>query len=1105
MADSVQPVAGEFLVNTSTEGQQSGAVVTSLAGGGLVVAWLDRGSSEDTNPDQYLRAQVLSADGTPVGSEFVVATKANDMSAPASITQLADGSICISWPDAQTVKAQIFATSGDLIGGELNLATSPLAQGFLHELKALPGGGFVLAWTGTDGPNPTVDSVIKAQLFDSSGASAGAEITVSGPTGNYPNSPSVAVSEDGSFVVTWDESIGSSNGVSHLSSDSDVKARLFAANGAPLAGEFMVNVDTTNHQSTNAVAALDGGGFVVTWTDESSGDRNISARIYSADGAPAGDSFVVNSITEETQHRPEVVGLEGGGFIVTWEGGEIWARAFAADGTPLGDDFQVNTQTDSIQQGQEIAVAGDGRFVITWADRIGDGSSSGVKAQLFAIVGEVTNELPFEGTPTDLDTEINVGDEALDLTGSYNVNAMIYEGSSGPDQLVMAGTNDFLVLDDGIGDSPMLTEIEEIQAGDGNDVVVLQSDRFAYGDVVIDGGAGDDFLAAGDGDDTLLGDTGNDTLIGGSGGDGLDGGTDNDRLVGGEGDDTLDGGEGDDTAVFSGARNDYAVTWDGEAYTVTDLRGVAAATFAARSTGLMALTTPVPTGTDTVRNVEWFVFGGVTFAASALLNTPPSIISDGGGDAAEITLAENTKVVTTVSALDPDAGQSLTYSISGGSDAGRFGIDPITGELSFLSAPDFETPSDADADNVYEVEVGVSDGQASDVQLLTVTIANQTGVTIIGTLRNDLINASSTVPGKPLPTGEEDTIRGGNGNDTIDGLGGNDTLFGDDGNDTLRGGDGSDHLDGGRGRDQLHGGAGDDIYALGNERDDVFDAAGNDTITSTVSRNLMSYGAVEHLVLMGNGNIDGTGNGKANTITGNGGKNVLDGAGGVDTLAGGAGSDTYILDGGSDAVIDSGGADDAITSTISRDLGDYAGIERLILTGSMHADGTGTDGSNDIFGNAGRNLLSGKGGHDRLSGGRGNDTLVGGEGNDRLDGEPDSDILIGGTGQDTMSGGSGADRFVFEDVSDSIPLSADIIADFAVRSGDRIDVSALYAGALAYRGTGGFTGAGQVRVSDVSGPDVVVEVNLGGSLAADFAVRLKNVSANSLSAGDFML
>jgi len=50
-----------------------------------------------------------------------------------------------------------------------------------------------------------------------------------------------------------------------------------------------------------------------------------------------------------------------------------------------------------------------------------------------------------------------------------------------------------------------------------------------------------------------------------------------------------------------------------------------------------------------------------------------------------------------------------------------------------------------------------------------------------------------------------------------------------------------------------------------------------------------------------------------------------------------------------------------------------------------------------------------------------------------------------------------------------------------------------------------FTGAGQVRINDIAGADIIVEVNTGGSLGADVSVRLKATTLASMSAGDFLL
>ena len=81
------------------------------------------------------------------------------------------------------------------------------------------------------------------------------------------------------------------------------------------------------------------------------------------------------------------------------------------------------------------------------------------------------------------------------------------------------------------------------------------------------------------------------------------------------------------------------------------------------------------------------------------------ITSNGGGTTASVSAAENQTAVTTVTSTDVDASATATYSISGGADAAKFAINRSTGVLTFVAAPDFETATDAGANNVYDVQV----------------------------------------------------------------------------------------------------------------------------------------------------------------------------------------------------------------------------------------------------------------------------------------------------------------------------------------------------------------------------------------------------------------
>ncbi len=109
-----------------------------------------------------------------------------------------------------------------------------------------------------------------------------------------------------------------------------------------------------------------------------------------------------------------------------------------------------------------------------------------------------------------------------------------------------------------------------------------------------------------------------------------------------------------------------------------------------------------------------YPYGGVSAAdyivAVTEVNAAPEF--DGAG---EFQVNENQIAVGAVSASDSD-GDSITYSLSG-DDQGLFSIDSDTGVLTFISAPDFESPADADGDNVYDVLVSATDTKSAESSL----------------------------------------------------------------------------------------------------------------------------------------------------------------------------------------------------------------------------------------------------------------------------------------------------------------------------------------------------------------------------------------------------
>ena len=313
----------------------------------------------------------------------------------------------------------------------------------------------------------------------------------------------------------------------------------------------------------------------------------------------------------------------------------------------------------------------------------------------------------------------------------------------------------------------------------------------------------------------------------------------------------------------------------------------------------------------------------VTDVPEGPTNHPPVITSNRGGSTASISLRENTTAVTTVTATDPDAGQTRTYSIIGGADAAQFTINATTGALAFLAAPDYEHTADAGGNHIFDVIVQASDGNGgTDTQAIAVTVGDSNPEIVTGDASANTFFASSDL----------EAFFGSGGNDTVsyafahaavtanlsniltnkgEALGdvyiSIENLTGSAFNDKLTGDLGANILDGGAGGDQLDGAGGSDTasYAratagitadLSKSSNNTGEATG-DTYQSI--DNLLGSNFNDRLVGNDSNNVL-TGGAGADTLIGNTGDDTLIGGRGVDTLNGGAGKDVIVYQSAND-------------------------------------------------------------------------------------------------------------------------------------------------------------------------------------------------------------
>ncbi|MEO0449271.1 MAG: CHRD domain-containing protein [Pseudomonadota bacterium] len=157
----------------------------------------------------------------------------------------------------------------------------------------------------------------------------------------------------------------------------------------------------------------------------------------------------------------------------------------------------------------------------------------------------------------------------------------------------------------------------------------------------------------------------------------------------------------------------------------------------------------------------------VTVTVDNVNDTAPVFISG-----AAVTVTENGTDAYQAEATDAD-GDAVTFSLSG-DDAALFTIDEATGLVTFVAAPDFEAPADANGDNAYQITVTANDGTNSTSQSVTITVSDQ--LEVVGTDQNDVLTGSD----------QDDILDGGAGDDILDGLGGSDSLIGGAGSDLFQ-------------------------------------------------------------------------------------------------------------------------------------------------------------------------------------------------------------------------------------------------------------------------------------------------------------------------------
>lgn len=641
----------DLRVSTFASGQQQQPDIAVGSLNNFVITWQSRGQDGD---GFGIFGRAYGGSTAPLASEFLVNSTTQGNQTDATVAMSDSGNFVVTWASDQAIGrglyAQLFQQTGQRIGSEFRVGAVGLGtQQANPDVAADALGNFVVAYE-NQGLNPNSlgqdasGTGVFAQRFDRTGAVVGPEFRVNTLTQGNQTTPAVAMNGLGEYVVTW---------VSPSRGGLGIFGQRYSNTGQPLGIEFQVNSDNQGSQSAPSVAFDNSGNFVVAWQGRGGRDSDgygIYAQRYGLNGNPVGDQLLVNSTTRGDQTTPSVAIDGSGAFTVVWASGNrrssVYGQRFLSTGGRDGSEFQINQSNVNDQLNPAVALSPTADFIVTWQEQDRRGNSS-IRARTSVFKNQIRGSRAndnLEGT--------NQGDQILGLGGDDRLQGLggndVLRGGPGNDRLEAGNDNDLLQggtnddsLDGGNGDdtltggsgidtfvlrakrgSTLITDFqagtdrlglsaginqEDIRIEQQGDTTILtwrgvrlatllgvRAQDITPGDFTdasiagkrILGTSRADSLVGSNGSDEILGLGGSDSLSGRAGSDSLEGGNGGDRLFGEDGADTLIGGAGRDS-LTGGRGDDFLEANDGND---TLIGGVGADTFfLQRKTGLTTI------------------------------------------------------------------------------------------------------------------------------------------------------------------------------------------------------------------------------------------------------------------------------------------------------------------------------------------------------------------------------------------------------------------------------------------------------------------------------------------------------------------------------------
>jgi len=390
----------EFLVNSFTENDQKSPTVAMSKSGNFVIIW-ESNKQDVSNWGIY--AQRYDPHGRKLGGEIRVNSDRNEWQWDwePSVAMDNEGNFVIIWSRRMLywydIYGQRFDKNGIKIGGEFQVNTYTDLDQWEHSIAMDDEGNFVVVWTSEE--QDESEYSVYAQRFDNDSNRIGCEFKVNTFSESKQHQPSVALGSDGDFIIVWRSVYKDIN----KEYNSEIVFQRFDHNGDKVGGEVKV-ISIQSGKCEKPLISMDTKGqYLITWIL----DYDLIAQKFGKDDQTLGEEILINTNCQVFFGIYTIAINSSGNFVSAWFGSSdydyygISAQKIDSDGNAIGDKFQVNTYLEHMQINPTIAMDDEGNFLIAWEcenpkndqDRP-DGSGYGIYAKLYK-----DNQLPTD-TPT---------------------------------------------------------------------------------------------------------------------------------------------------------------------------------------------------------------------------------------------------------------------------------------------------------------------------------------------------------------------------------------------------------------------------------------------------------------------------------------------------------------------------------------------------------------------------------------------------------------------------------------------------------------------------------------------------------------------------------